>query len=190
MKNGDKVVLKYSLKWGDKLKAYLKFLDVVNKIIQILIIGLFVVMISAVLIQLLARMVFPHLGFKISVIWTTELPVFCMIWIIFLGVAIGVRYSKLIAIDIVQVNLPAIGSKALKIISSVICVGFFICLIISGYYYSIFGLTEAVVSLGISKFYLYVIMPISGIVMILNSVGALHDILGDAKEKVNYDLEV
>lgn len=175
---------------GDQLKLFLRFLDVVNKIIQFIMIGLFVVMITAVLIQLLARMVFPLLGFKLSVIWTTELPVFCMIWIIFLGVAVGVRYSKLIAIDIVQVNLPEKGSKALKVISSLICAAFFVCLIISGLYYSIFGLTEAVVSLGISKFYLYVIMPLSGVVMILNLVGALHDILRGTNDDVYYDLEV
>lgn len=149
---------------------YLKLIDRLNKILLYLVGILMIVMVFSITYQVLVRMLFPKIGLQVSAPWAGELPLHCMIWLIFLGAAIATRHNKLISVDILQTSLSTKWAKVATITALILSMIFYIGILIAGYYWAMFGLTETSTSMGIKMFYVYVSMPVAAIVMILNTV--------------------
>lgn len=154
---------------------YLKWIDRLNKLLMYLVGILMIVMVFSITYQVLVRMVFPKIGLHAAAPWAGELPLYCMIWLIFLGAAIATRHNKLISVDILQTSLSEKWAKISTFIALGLSIAFYIGILIAGYYWATFGLTEISTAMGISMFYVYMSMPVAAIVMILNTVAYVID---------------
>lgn len=163
-----------------------RWIDRLNKSLVFVIGILLIVMVLTITFQIMVRMIFPKLGIQFSAPWAGELPLYCMIWMIFLGAAVATRNNKLISVDILQVNLPPKGRKIVNFIAMSLSIVFFVGLLVAGYHWAMFGMTETSTSMGISMFYVYVSLPVSALVMILNSVAYLFDEFS-IKESIKVD---
>lgn len=157
------------------VKLYIKLMDRINKMALSFIGVLLIIMVFSITYQVLVRNLFPKLGFEVSASWAGELPLYCMIWLVFLGAAVAVRDNKLISVDFIQTYLPPKWENIVIITTIILSMTFFVSLLISGYHWAIFGLSQRSVSMPISMFLVYLSLPISVILMLANSIAYLLD---------------
>ncbi|MDN4605887.1 TRAP transporter small permease [Sporosarcina highlanderae] len=172
-----------------EMNTYTKILDRLNKFLLILCVFLLMVMVAAVSFQVLLRFL-PGMGIRISAPWTSELPIYCMIWLIFLGVAVATRHNKLISVDVLLGKLPLNGVKLVVYIATLLSLLFYIGLLIAGYEWAVYGMSETSSTMGIPMSYVYVSLPVSAFVMILNTIAYLLEIPKKNLLSVNVDTEI
>ena len=131
--------------------------------------GMLLVMVALVFTQIVVRFVLPKLGLDASLPWTEEAARYLMVWVIFLGGAIAARRGLLIAVTALQDALPARPSRMLKDIALCVTVAFFLCLTWYGWRWAEFGADEVSPALTISKFWLYLSMPVGSLLAACNS---------------------
>ena len=76
------------------MKAYIKIVDKLNKLLEWLVVVVLVILSFVVLAQVVTRKC------HISVAWLEEMARYSMIWLCFLGAAVACRRGSLIKIDI------------------------------------------------------------------------------------------
>src|SRR5699024_2911675 len=109
---------------------YLNFIDGLNRILKLILAGCFVIMVALVFFQVLTRFVFTKFGLDISATWTQELSRYLMIWLVFLGSAVGMRSDRMLHLDAFSSILPKTFGISVKILSLVLTVIFFLYLIL------------------------------------------------------------
>jgi TRAP-type C4-dicarboxylate transport system permease small subunit len=113
-----------------------------------------------------------YLGYPIA--WISEVSVFLFAWLVFLGAAILARHGGHIALDIVTFHIPikyAFYFRLLTVITGLIVS---IVMVYYGFKLAIFaGKGQKTLYLGVSFFYYYLSVPISGMLMGLNYIGWL-----------------
>ncbi len=171
------------------MNSYIKWIDKVNRLLVALMGILLVVMTLAVTYQVLLRFLLPKLGIKMSAPWTGELPIYCMIWLILLGAAVAVRNGHLITVDVIHLKLSARASKIVTVIALGFSILFYICILIAGYQWALFGLSETSVSMKLSMFYIYLSLPLSAVMMILNGIAYLLELLFNKNTNVNSETD-
>ena len=82
------------------MKAYIKIVDKLNKLLEWLVVVVLVILSFVVLAQVVTRKC------HISVAWLEEMARYSMIWLCFLGAAVACRRGSLIKIDILYELLP------------------------------------------------------------------------------------
>lgn len=102
---------------------------------------LLVVSLSSITLQICMRFIFDN-----SLAWSEELARYCFIWLIYIGIAYGVKRSRHICLDVVYDIVP-IPVKKVMLVASYILVGIFAIVVI---YYSYF-MIEQIVSFGQKK---------------------------------------
>jgi len=130
-------------------------------------------MVILISIQIGVRFILPKFGFSASLPWTEELARYLMVWLVFLGGAIAARHGLLIAVLALVDAVPRRVANLLKFVSLVILMIFFIAMAWHGYVWSIFGASEVSPAMTISKFWLYLSMPVGFAVAALNVFAVL-----------------
>lgn len=138
------------------------FLNLIEKSISALTIILFACMTIIVFTQVLLRY-----GFDSNIFWAEEFSRYSMIWIAFLGAAIGIKHNEHTRIDFFVKLLPAKAQLAMEVINRLICI-FFVAFIT----YSSLTMLENTFklktpSLQIPVGLVHVVLPITGVVMIV-----------------------
>ncbi len=167
------------------MRLYIRWLDRLNKLLTYTIGILLIVMVLVMAYQFSIRFISQYFGVSTSAPWTAELPLYCLLWLIFLGAAIATRNNRLITVDIILSNLPEKWEKKGILISVLISIFFYIGIFIAGINWAIFGMSETSTSMGISMFYVYLSLPFSAFVMILNSIGYLINLFFIKEENTN-----
>ncbi|WP_392455586.1 TRAP transporter small permease [Chryseomicrobium aureum] len=146
-----------------------------------LIILIFIAMTVIVFSQVVLRY-----GFGMNISWADEFSRFSMVWLAFLGAAVGIKYSEHTRIDFFINLLPLKGRVIIEIINKIIMIIFM--LIIS--LYTILTLENSLKlmtpALQIPTGLIQLIIPFSGIVMIIYLIIQIVDLIkyGIAKEEI------
>ena len=123
---------------------------------------LFVVMIASVFYEVVMRYVFDSPTF-----WSEALARNAMIWVVVLGLALGIRKKDNIRVDFLVAALPAGLRGALGLVRIGLVAAFAAVFVIYGSRLAISNLSQTVAGLGIPVFWIYLCVPLSGLCMLL-----------------------
>jgi TRAP-type C4-dicarboxylate transport system permease small subunit len=165
------------------VRSTLALLERLNTAVYYLIGGILALISVVVLGQVLVRFVLTHLGLNISAPWTEELARFLLVWLIFLGAAVGCRRMQLISLDFVLKALPGLIGQAARYIALGLCLYLFVLLVIYGHQFvRIIGASELSPVMQISKSWVYWAMPVGGALMIINTLAFIAEAIVDGKD--------
>lgn len=144
-------------------------IDTINYCVRILLaLGLFS-MVALVFTQVCVRFILPKLGMPAGLPWTEEAARYLMVWLIFLGAAIAARHGLLIAVTALAEALPAHRRKQLQTVSLTVLMGIFLAMAWYGWEWAQFGADEISPALRLSKFWLYLAMPVGCLLATINT---------------------
>ena len=133
---------------------------------------LLVVLMSAIVIDVLLQ-VFSRYLFNAPLSFTDELASFLLIWLGLLGAAYATGENQHLAIDLLAMRVSPASQRRLEVIVTVLVVVFAIAVLIVGgswlvYTGFLFGQLSA--SLQLSLGYVYLILPIAGVLITYYSI--------------------
>jgi TRAP-type C4-dicarboxylate transport system permease small subunit len=163
--------------------AALRVLDALNRAIYYLLGALLAAIAVVVFIQVLVRFVLTHMGVNVSAPWTEELARFLLVWLVFLGAAIGCRRMQLISLDFVVKAVPGIAGRMLRYLALGLCLWLFVLMIHHGsQFVTIIGRTEMSPVMQVSKAWVYWAMPVAGVLMFVNTCAFALEALLDGRD--------
>ncbi|NIZ08506.1 TRAP transporter small permease [Pseudooceanicola sp. HF7] len=136
-------------------------------------------MIATVGLQVIARNLL-----NAPMIWTGDLALLLFTWLIFVGAALGLRTGSHYIVDMLPTHRPAVG-LAVEVISLI--AGFCVAWLLGVHGWTLANMRASgeVQSLGISRFWMYLPLPVSGwlmaIFLIEQTVTLLRHPFGGAK---------
>lgn len=142
-----------------------------NKILEWAVVILLSVMLLSVLWGVLTRYIFADQSS-----WTDELARFMLIWVSILGAAYVSGKNAHIAIDLLPDSISEKKKLKLEMITSVIISIFVLMIFIIGglrYIYISFKLGQTSAALEIPMGYVYLVLPISGMIIIFFKIHAM-----------------
>jgi TRAP-type C4-dicarboxylate transport system permease small subunit len=149
----------------------LRLIDGLNTVVYYAIGGLLAAITAVVLLQVIVRFVLTSLGINIAAPWTEEMARYLLVWLIFLGAAVGCRKMQLISLGFVVTGVPRIAGVAIRMIALALCLVLFLLMIRYGMdFVTIIGRTELSPVMQISKTWVYWAMPAGGILMVVNTL--------------------
>lgn len=161
---------------GVRVLAALRGLDALNRAIYYLVGALLAVITVVVFIQVIVRFVLTHAGMNISAPWTEELARFLLVWLVFLGAAVGCRRMQLISLDFVVKAVPGIFGRLLRYLALGLCLALFALLVRFGAQFAtLIGQTELSPVMQVSKAWVYWAMPVAGVLMFVNTCAFILD---------------
>ena len=147
------------------MKAYIKIVDKLNKLLEWLVVVVLVILSFVVLAQVVTRKC------HISVAWLEEMARYSMIWLCFLGAAVACRRGSLIKIDILYELLPQKVSRYFLYFVDVLSIVFLVVALYSCSQYLPLGFNSSASSMkSIKMFWFYLCMPIGMGMMFLNNM--------------------
>jgi TRAP-type C4-dicarboxylate transport system permease small subunit len=142
-----------------------KFVSGINRLTENITSLLLVIMVAILFFQIISRQVFGN-----SFIWTADLARYLMIWLIFIGASFSFQYGVHISINLLMDKLTVKYKKLLLLMHSFLCIIFVTIFI----YYGIDLIKQNMVqnspNLNISMGYIYLIIPLSGFLQIINII--------------------
>lgn len=164
------------------MRQFVSLTDHLNRLVTLLVGLLLIVVTLAVIGQVGVRFVLTALGINISAPWTEELARYCLIWMVFLGAAVGVRHARMIALEFGVRRLPDRLGIGLRYASIAIAMGFFVLLFVVGLRFVDLGRSETSPVMGITKDLVYWAMPVGAALMLLNSLALIVDTLLNGRD--------
>lgn len=150
--------------------GFVRLMDRVNHLLTLACGAALGVMVLSVALGVLARFVFTHTSYRISVPWTEEVSRYLMIWTVFLGGAVAARSGKLIGVEfVVQALAPRLG-RAVKYLSLGLSIVFYALLCVVGWQWVEFGRSQTSPVLELPLVVINLAMVAGGAVMALNTV--------------------
>jgi len=146
-----------------KIKFNLDFLEsFLEKIVQNLLIVSISVMFSITFIQIINRFIFHR-----SIIWIEEIAVYLFIWVIFLGMSLGVKKSEHFRLTEVVIKLPIKIQLFLRYIINFFILFFLIILFKSSYDLIQLTMGQVAMASGIPRIYTYLCISIGAVFAII-----------------------
>lgn len=149
----------------------LDWLDRLNRAVYFLVGALLASIAVVVLIQVAVRFVLTAAGINVVAPWTEELARYLLVWMIFLGAAVGCRKMQLIALTFVIGWVPPVLGRAARLVALALCLWFFAILVYHGWQFvQIIGRTELSPVMQISKNWIFWAMPVGATLMFVNTL--------------------
>lgn len=142
-----------------------RLLGFLNRITEYITMSFLVLATILILLQIISRSL---LGSSFS--WTEELTRFLFIWIVFLGAGIAFKHGSHISIEVFFNKLPPKVKMIVQSLVAVLCVIFFVVLFIKGVEITANSMGQVSPGLGIPMGYVYLVIPISGVLQMLNLI--------------------
>lgn len=147
------------------MKLLNKILNSVNWIIKHFLNLILVVLTVSVFMQVIFRFVINN-----PLAWTEELARYCLIWLTFLGAAYAMSLKAHIGVEFFTNLFSRKIKNVMLIFATFISIGFFLMMIIYGFELTQSGMGQLSSVLQIPMGYIYSVIPISGILLILNII--------------------
>jgi TRAP-type C4-dicarboxylate transport system permease small subunit len=154
---------------------FLVWIDRLNQAIAYLMAGALGVMVICTVLQVLVRFLLTRFGILLSVPWSEELARFLMIWIVFLGSAVACRRGQLIALEFFVESMSERLSYWVRMFALTLCLVFFAMLIWLGWHYTTGNLIERSPVMTIEMMWVYVSLPVSAVLMVVNTACLMFD---------------
>lgn len=140
-------------------------MNVIRKTTEVVIIFLFVALVTIVFYQVVSRYIFSD-----PPSWTEELARYCQVWIILLTSSICIRKGSHLAVDYFSHRLSLGAKKIINIVMSSLIVLYILVVIIFGWKLMVVGQYQLSPALQVKMSFVYIIFPLSGILMLLEAV--------------------
>ncbi|MBL8587505.1 MAG: TRAP transporter small permease [Methylobacteriaceae bacterium] len=151
-------------------------LDRLNAAVYYLLGALLAVIVIVVLLQVLVRFVLTSLGVNVAAPWTEEMARYVLVWLIFLGAAVGCRKMQLISLEFVVRGAPALLGKLARIAALALCLVLFLLMLRYGVeFVNVIGRSELSPVMQIPKTWVYWAMPVGASLMIVNTLAFVAD---------------
>jgi TRAP-type C4-dicarboxylate transport system permease small subunit len=137
----------------------------IRKTTEIVIIFLFVALVAIVFYQVVARYVFSD-----PPSWTEELARYCQVWIILLTSSICIRKGSHLAVDYFGHKLGRGAKRIINIVMSSLIASYILIVVIFGWKLMVVGQYQLSPALQVKMSFVYIIFPLSGILMLLEAV--------------------
>ncbi|MFC4714414.1 TRAP transporter small permease [Planococcus dechangensis] len=141
----------------------MKWIGYLNWGIKHLLNGIMGLLVTVVFLQVLFRFV---LGSPLA--WTEELARYSLIWLTFLGAAYAMSLKAHIGMEVFVNLFRTPGKKALYTVASIASLMFFLLMVVEGYSLAMQGMSQSSPVLRIPMGAIYMIIPISGAILIIN----------------------
>lgn len=142
--------------------------DVITKAVKAIVVVMVIGMVAAIVWQVCMRYVFNR-----PPSWTEELALLLFSWSMLLMLAVGVRESFHVRMDLLIQHLPRAGSRSLQAAIDIAIAGFGAYLVWAGITYAIdmYGATSAAIAYPIAL--LYSAAPVCGVLIFIYSLEQL-----------------
>ncbi len=157
------------------MRAIVQIIDALNKVLRYFAAFLLAVMTVLITYQVVVRMLSPYMDVQLPR-WTEELARYAMIWLVFVGTALAVRYSALIGMEAIAERLSGPIRKGLRLLVLLISMSLFVVMIIYGFQMITHVSTQLSPGLKISMAVPYAAIPFCGIFMLLNSIAVFIEV--------------
>jgi TRAP-type C4-dicarboxylate transport system permease small subunit len=164
------------------VRRFVSAIDAMNAVLTLVVGLLLAVVAAAVFYQVLVRFVLTAAGINISAPWTEELARYTLIWMVFLGAAVGVRHARMIALEFGVRRLPAKVGVPVRYGVILLSIAFFGLLLWVGFGFLDLGRSETSPVLGITKDRVYWAMPVGMGLMILNSLALIAETVLEGRD--------
>ena len=153
------------------MARYIKFVDALNKVVRVILVGMFIMMFLTAFLQVIIRNMTTG-----SIPWSDELCRYLIIFIVWLGAGLAARSNRLIRMEVLP-SLTKMSDRNLHImywISTIISLGF-----------AVLTIYCAVVSpaLQLSMAVPYAAIPVGCVYLILNMLASDMERMLQAKEE-------
>lgn len=153
-----------------------KIKQVVDKALERLLIAIISCMFVLVLLQVFTRFV---LDAPLS--WTEELARYLMVWMGFLGAGIGLKYGLHMSLGILSDRLKGKPKLVMHVLSHVLTLGIGVLICVYGYKIMLSGRERLSMALQFKMQYVFIVIPISGVIIILNCLESIDNALKHAR---------
>jgi len=153
--------------------AYLAVMALANRAVLWVLAALMAVMTVAITIQVFVRFGATIPALRFSAPWTEELARYAMIWMVFLGLAVGFRYRMVIAFNFVVEKLNRQWGQALQCIAFLASMAFLVLLCKLGADSVGFGHIERSPVMRLPKAWVYGAMPVGAGLAFANIVAVI-----------------
>jgi TRAP-type C4-dicarboxylate transport system permease small subunit len=140
----------------------------INALVEQSLFGLGVLMIVIVAAQVFFRYLLNH-----SLFWSEELARYILVWLTFLGASVAYRRGVHPSIDLFSYRLGFRGARAMRIAVHLIAMVFLSVLVIYGAQFAYFVRLQISPALQIPKWTVMLVLPISGLLMLLHAAAAI-----------------
>ena len=141
-----------------------KIIDVLLKTVLVVIVAAFIVIVFA---QVIARYVFNN-----SLSWSEELARVLFTQMIFLAIPLVVKEKRTISVDIIVQFISVKAKRPLYVVLNALSFVFFGFLAVSGYRFAMMNFNQRTAALHLNVGMLYLVIPVSAVLMMLNVIRA------------------
>lgn len=164
------------------MRLFVTWMDRLNVLATFIVAALLAIVAIAVMGQVTVRFVLTAFGINISAPWTEEIARYTLIWMVFLGAAIGVRHARMIALEFGIRKLPKGVGVPIRYAVMIMSTAFFGLLFWVGVDFLELGRSERSPVLGITRDYVYMAMPVGMVLMILNSFALIAETILESRD--------
>lgn len=164
------------------MRLFVKSMDRLNVLATAVVAALLAIVALSVMGQVTVRFVLTAFGINISAPWTEEVARYTLIWMVFLGAAIGVRHARMIALEFGIRKLPKGVGVPIRYAVMIMSMAFFGLLLWVGMDFLELGRSERSPVLGITRDYVYMAMPVGMVLMILNSLALIAETVLEGRD--------
>lgn len=152
----------------------MKIKGVVDKIMEILIVVILVAMSLIVLWQVFTRFILNDPS-----TWSEELAKYLMIWLAFLAGAMGIKTGSHLGLTLISGSVAnPVVKKTIWVISYILCLITGVIILVYGYKFMLVGKLKTASSMNFTMTIVYAIIPLSGAMMIANSIEKIAYVFG------------
>lgn len=137
---------------------------------------LMLAMVTIIFSQVVARYALGN-----SLTWSEEVGRHIFVWMTFLGAALAVRTKAHVALDLLVNHLPRKLQVAVLGLGHLVMMIFAAVLIYAGVYMITLGSRQMSAALQIPMKYIYIILPISGVLIIFYLLKSLYDAVAERR---------
>ena len=120
-----------------------------------------------------AAQVFSRYALNHSLFWSEELARYLLVWLTFLGAAVAYRRGVHPGIDIVYAKLPPAAKRLTTAVVGLLSLTLFAVMIVFGVQFAHFVRLQISPALGIPKWIIFAIIPVSGALLAVHGLAFL-----------------
>lgn len=164
------------------MRLFVAIIDRINAVATLIVAASLAMVAVAVMVQVTVRFVLTAFEINISAPWTEEIARYTLIWMVFLGAAIGVRHARMIALEFGVRKMPQGVGVPIRYAVMIMSMAFFGLLFWVGIDFLELGRSERSPVLGITRDYVYWAMPVGMVLMILNSLALIAETMLEGRD--------
>jgi C4-dicarboxylate transporter DctQ subunit len=159
------------------LRALARLSDRVDRAVWLLAVPVGLATILIVFFEVLMRYVF-----RAPLITSVELSRIGFVWCCFLGATLGVKRGRHIRFAFLMERLPRAGRRALAAAVSLLCLAFFLVVLVQGVHMTQRVADTYFPALGVSQLWLYLPLPLTAACMLVHTLAAMAATLREPRD--------